>query len=110
VEPILTLGAIRHLCVVSSYLACAVARATESEAIAYVFESAAKGIEGAGEFRTTAPPQVRRIVRRQIKHIEDNCERWLASELGADWRNIEALEDVLPRCYSLPVFPAHRNS
>jgi hypothetical protein len=57
---ILTLGAIRQLCVVGSYLACALARASESEAIAYAFESAAKGIEGAGEFYGhAAPPEVR---------------------------------------------------
>lgn len=108
-EPILTLGAIRQLCVVSSYLACAVARATESEAVAYAFESAAKGIEGAGEFRTKASPEVRRIVRRQIKRIEDSCETWLASELGADWQHnsdaramLAALEHVLPGCLPGP--------
>jgi hypothetical protein len=72
---ILTRGAIRQLCVVGSYLACAVARARDAEAVAYSFESAAKGIEGAAELRgTRAPPRiVQRITRRQIKRIEDGC-------------------------------------
>jgi hypothetical protein len=107
---LLTLGAIRQLCVVGSYLACAVARARESEAVAYAFESAAKSIEGVGELHgTTAPPVVQRIARRQIKRIEDGCEKWLASDLGANWRKnqdaeamLAALEDVLPACLPGP--------
>jgi hypothetical protein len=107
----LTLRAIRQLCVVGSYLACAVARASEAEAVAYAFESAAKGIEGAGELRgILAPPAVvQRIARRQIKRIEDGCEKWLASDLGANWREnpnaeamLAALEHVLPTCLPGP--------
>ena len=108
---ILTLGAIRQLCVVGSYLACAVARARDAEAVAYAFESAAKGIEGAAElWGGQAPPAVvQRIARRQIKRIEEGSEQWLASDLGPDWRRnpdaeamLAALEHVLPACLPGP--------
>ena len=99
--------AARLLCVVGSYLASAVARATDSEAVAYAFEGAAKSIVGAGDFqRRKAPPEiVQRIARRQIKHIEESCEKWLQADLGARWREstdaasiLPALEHVLPAC------------
>ena len=104
---ILTVGSIRLLCVVGSYLACAVARALDAEAVAYAFEGAAKSIEGAGEFKKTkAPPEiVQHIARRQIKRIGENCEQWLEDDLGAEWRKntdaasvLPALEHVLPAC------------
>jgi len=107
---ILTLGAIRQLCVVGSYLACAAARALEAESVAFVAEATAKGVEGVGEFRGGATPNeialIRRITRRQLKHIEAHCEDWLADDLGVDWRTREpdaeaalaALEHVLPAC------------
>jgi hypothetical protein len=107
----LTLGAVRELCVVGSYLACAVARARDADAVAYAFESAAKGLEGATELRGAAAPPltVQRIARRQIKRIEGSCEQWLASDLGPNWRRnpdaeamIAALEHVLPRCLPGP--------
>jgi hypothetical protein len=59
---ILTLGAIRQLCVVGSYLACAVARAHNAEEVAYTFESAAKGTREqqsfvvGGECGASVPP------------------------------------------------------
>jgi hypothetical protein len=108
---VLTLGAIRQLCVVGSYLACAVARARDAEPVAYAFESAAKGLEGADELREMLgpPATVQRIARRQIKRIEENCEQWLTSELGPRWRDnpdaramIAALEDLLPLCLPGP--------
>jgi hypothetical protein len=104
---ILTLGAARLVCVVGSYLACAVARASNAEEVAYAFEGAAKAIEGAGEFKKAkAPPMiVQRIARRQIKRIEESCEKWLEHDLGAEWRKnaetasiLPALEHVLPAC------------
>jgi hypothetical protein len=108
---ILTLGAIRQLCVVGSYLACAAARARDADGVAYAFESAAKGMEGAEEFHTGAAPPltVERVARRQIKRIKKNCEQWLTSDLGPNWRRdpnaeamIAALEDVLPLCLPGP--------
>src|SRR5580704_7706601 len=108
---ILTVGAIRQLCVVGSYIACAVARAADAEEVAYAFEGAAKGIEGAEELRGihAPPPIVQRIARRQIKRIEDDCENWLASDLGANWRKnpdaeatLAALPHVLPACLPGP--------
>ena len=104
---ILTLGAARLVCVVGSYLACAVARASDAEAVAYAFEGAAKSIEGAGEFKKAAAPPliVQRIARRQIKRIEDSCEKWLEHDLGAECRKnadaasvLPALEHVLSAC------------
>jgi predicted Zn-dependent protease len=91
-----------------------VARANDAEAVADSFESVAKSIEGAAELRgTRAPPEVvkrvTRIARRQIKRIEDGCEDWLASDLGANWQKnpdgdamLAALEDVLPACLPGP--------
>jgi hypothetical protein len=122
---ILTLGAIRQLCVVGSYLACAVARAHEAEDVAYLFEATAKGMEGAGELRAMGArrPIVERIARRHLKHIEENCDAWLNSDLGAKWRDdpnasaaVNALEYVLPACLPGPdgfaaedLARAHRN-
>jgi hypothetical protein len=108
---VLTLGTVRQLCVVGSYLACALARASDAEAVAYAFESAAKGIEGVDELRgIRAPPAVvQRIAGRQIKRIEDGCEKWLASDLGVNWRKnpdaeamLASLVHVLPACLPGP--------
>lgn len=110
---ILTLAAIRQLCVVASYLACAAARATDAEAVSYAFESAAKGAEGAGALAGSGSQQlarrISRITRRQLKCIEDTCDRWLTSDLGPRWRSdpnaesmLATLEHVLPRCLPNP--------
>jgi hypothetical protein len=48
---ILTLVRPRLVCMVGSYLACAVTRASDADAVAYAFEGAAKSLEGTGEFR-----------------------------------------------------------
>jgi tetratricopeptide (TPR) repeat protein len=104
---ILTLGSVRLLCVVGSYLACAVARAADAEAVAFAFEGVAKSIEGVGElYPAKAPPAiVQRVAHRQIRHIEEGCEKWLEQDLGPAWRNnadaasvLPALEHVLPAC------------
>jgi len=107
---ILTVGAIRQLRVVGSYLACAAARALEADSVAFVAEATAKSVEGAGEFLGGATPKeialIQRITRRYLKHIERHCESWLAGDLGANWRTKEpdaaaalaALGHVLPTC------------
>ena len=111
-------GAIRGLGAPSGAGTICGARASDAEVVAYAFESAAKGIEGAGELRgIRAPPAlVRRIARRQIKRIEEGCEEWLASDLGANWQKnpdaeamLAALEHVLPACLPGPAGFATKN-